>query len=350
MGDTKKKRRFRLFDSQREGRGISKDDVYTKPDLKGFFIKYKLYFTRLLSVNILMILGNFPLIFAAIAMSSLTRILYETPVMESFPVLRGLMLQQTEPGAATLVTAAIEGMQTETSAMTVWTYVLFGLSALTLFTFGITNAGTTYVLRNMIKGDPVFLPSDFFYAVKRNWKQAFPLGILDGILLLLIPFNIAFLSSSMSSSLSAILLGATLVISLLYIFMRFYMYLQMVTFDLPIRKILKNSLIFCLIGFKRNFLALLGILLLVFIDLLLFFSFGGIFMPLAIMLPLVLLFSNGAFMACYAAYYKMKEIMIDPYTSAPSEEGAEEEETEEESESATDDGDAPAESSDELPE
>lgn len=350
MGDTKKKRRFRLFDSQREGRGISKDDVYTKPDLKGFFIKYKLYFTRLLSVNILMVLGNFPLIFAAIAMSSLTRILYETPVMESFPVLRGLMLQQTEPGAATLVTAAIEGMQTETSAMTVWTYVLFGLSALTLFTFGITNAGTTYVLRNMIKGDPVFLPSDFFYAVKRNWKQALPLGILDGILLLLIPFNIAFLSSSMSSSLSAILLGATLVISLLYIFMRFYMYLQMVTFDLPIRKILKNSLIFCLIGFKRNFLALLGILLLVFIDLLLFFSFGGIFMPLAIMLPLVLLFSNGAFMACYAAYYKMKEIMIDPYTSAPSEEGAEEEETEEESESATDDGDAPAESPDDMPE
>ena len=35
--------------------------------------------------------------------------------------------------------------------------------------------------------------------------------------------------------------------------------------------------------------------------------------PLGIVLPLVLTLSNGAFMSTYAAYYKIKEIMIDPY-------------------------------------
>ena len=33
------------------------------------------------------------------------------------------------------------------------------------------------------------------------------------------------------------------------------MYILLVTFDLPIRKILKNSFIFALLGFKRNIMA-----------------------------------------------------------------------------------------------
>ena len=34
-------------------------------------------------------------------------------------------------------------------------------------------------------------------------------------------------------------------------------------------------------------------------------------------LPLVLTLSNGAFMSTYAAYFKIKEIMIDPYADKP---------------------------------
>ena len=52
-----KKKRFKLFDSQREGRGVEKGDVYIKTDLKGFFIKYKECFPNLLTVNLLMVLG-----------------------------------------------------------------------------------------------------------------------------------------------------------------------------------------------------------------------------------------------------------------------------------------------------
>lgn len=328
-----KKRKFKLFDTQREGRGVEKGQEYTKTDLKGFFIKYKNCFPRLLTVNLMMVLGNFPLIFAFLALAPFSRIAYTAPAYESFPILRGLFLQGSEISASTLSAIGFEGLQSESFAMTPGTYVLFALGALALFTFGIVNAGTTYILRNMAKGDPVFLWSDFFYAVRRNWRQALPFGILDAILLVLIPFDIFFILTSVEGTFGAIMFGLTLGIGLVYLWMRFYIYLQMVTFDLSLKKILKNSLIFSLLGFKRNFMATLGIVLLLFINVFLLVGFGGIFSATAILLPLVLIFSNGAFMSTYAAYFKIKEIMIDPYVTpeeVPSEEYGDDEWNEDE--------------------
>ena len=53
---------------------------------------------------------------------------------------------------------------------------------------------------------------------------------------------------------------STVILFVLYFVMRYYMYVQMVTFKLKIFKIFKNSLIFALIGIKRNVVAFLGIL------------------------------------------------------------------------------------------
>ncbi len=316
MENNQKKRRFKLFDSQREGRGIEKSDVYTKTDLKGFFLKYKECFPNLLTVNLLMVLGNFPLIFALIAMTTFTRVVYMAPATEFFPILRGLFLQEGELSASTLIAMATSGAQIEANSMTTATYVLFALSALSIFTFGITNVGTTYVLRNMATGNPVFIFSDFWYAIKRNWKQALPFGILDVLFLALIGFDLVFMYTAGDGLMMSIFFGITFAVALIYMWMRFYIYLQMVTFDLSIYKLLKNSLIFALLGFKRNIMATLGILLLVLIDFFLAFFTGGFFMAAAILLPFVLIFSNGAFMSTYAAYFKIKEIMIDPYAEA----------------------------------
>ena len=87
----------------------------------------------------------------------------------------------------------------------------------------------------------------------------------------------------------------------------------MVTFNLTVFKILKNSLIFALLGFKRNIVALLGILIGIFIELICVIGAGGILLPFGIALPFLLLFSTFAYMKVYAAYFKVKEIMIDQY-------------------------------------
>ena len=102
--------------------------------------------------------------------------------------------------------------------------------------------------------------------------------------------------------------------------MRYYLYLQMVTFDLTIRKLLKNSLIFAILGLKRNLMAFLGTLFFVVLNVLFLFGLGGYFLFLGIALPLMFIFAHVKFMGTYAAYYKVKEIMIDPLQADQSEE------------------------------
>ena len=47
-------------------------------------------------------------------------------------------------------------------------------------------------------------------------------------------------------------------------------------------------------------------------------------LPIGIIIPFVLLFADCSFMACYAAFPKIKEIMIDPYYEEDDDEDYEE--------------------------
>ena len=115
-----------------------------------------------------------------------------------------------------------------------------------------------------------------------------------------------------------ILFFLTFAMIIVYTMMRMYIYLMMVTFDLSIVKLLKNALFFTILGIKRNFMALLWIVLLVAVEYILLVVFA----PLGVILPLILLFSFGAFGCAFAAYPKIKEIMIDPYyTQTPTPRG-----------------------------
>lgn len=313
--ETPKKKRFKLFDSQREGKGVTKEQANLPPNLKKFFILYKRDFTRLLSVNVLMVFGNFPVFFLFLAISGIFSVDYATPASNLFPLFSGITTE-TGLSAPLLALDGILGIQNAGSTYQPLAYLFFGLSALTLFTWGPVNVGTTYLLRNMIKGDPVFVWSDFWYAVRRNFKQALLFGMLDLIIVVLLPWNLIQLSANGNFWLGVVF-WFNILIAILYFTMRRYLYLQMVTFNLSIYKILKNALIFSIIGFKRNILAFLGIAALCFLTL--FFAYSGILLALAIAIPLMILFANASYMTTYAAYYVIKRYMIDPYQKAHSE-------------------------------
>lgn len=301
-------KKFKLFDFNKDGKGVSKHDVDGPPDLSGFFRQYKRKFSRLLSVNIFIVLGNFPLFFAGMAYAGFGAIqstLQESPL---FPAV--YTLSKLDPSPVTDAMKAVYAVPSVLTVNTATTVILMALALLTLLTFGLTNVGTTYILRNLAKGDPVFMWSDFWYAIKRNWKQGIIMGIIDLLVAVVLVIDIIFWRNSGLGFLNSVGLYASLAMLILYFFMRFYMYIMLVTFDLSIFKILKNSLIFAILGFKRNIMAALGIVALVILNLMLFFT---PFQPLAIVLPLVLTLSNGAFMSTYAAWFKIKEIMIDPY-------------------------------------
>lgn len=228
---------------------------------------------------------------------------------------RGVLLGGIDPVTAAL--NGVIGVPSTNYVPTTLTYVILSLSLLVLLTFGVVNVGTAYLLRNIVKCEPIFFLNDFFYAIRRNWKQALPFGVLDiGIVALLI-YDIVFFYYNLGSSFMDIMFFVSLVLLVVYFCMRFYIYLLMLTFNLSIFKIIKNAFIFSIIGIKRNIVALFGIVIFT-------MTFYGLLIslfPIGVLIPFTIFFGTCAFMATYAAWPKIKEIMIDPYQTEPEEPG-----------------------------
>ena len=319
----KSNQRLRLFDITRDGKGLSKNSNDKIGGFKRFFISYKDNFGKIMSVNIFMVLGNFPLIFLIATLSGSTKVQGSMPSFDVFQNLAGYFANST-PSAHSMALFAQEGLHTIIYRPTVTTYIFYAIAALTLFTFGIVNVGCAYILRNIAKGEPVFLWSDFWYAVQRNWKQALPFGIIDAGINVLLIWNVytMFIGSN-GNYFSNTMFWCNIVLFVFYFVMRYYIYIQMVTFKLTVFKILKNSMIFALLGFKRNVVAFLGILAGLLIEFICIFGAGGILLPFGIALPFLVLFATFAYMKVYAAYYKVKDVMIDPYLAEHPEEAPE---------------------------
>ena len=306
-------KRLRLFDITRDGKGISKNAADMGNGLRRFFMSYKNNFNKILTVNIIMVLGNFPVLFLISALSGYTKKESFLPMHDLFQNLAGFFANEP-PSAHSMALYGVTGLNAPVLVPTTLTYVLFGLSLLALFTFGVVNAGTAYVLRNIAKGEPVFVWSDFWYAVKRNWRQALPMGIIDALIHAILIFNIySMITGGVKNFFESVMLWSSVILFVLYFFMRYYIYVQMVTFKLKTWKILKNSLIFSLLGFKRNIVAFLGIAFGLLLEVAFIFAFKGILISFGVGLPLLILFSTFAYMKVFAAYYKIKEVMIDPY-------------------------------------
>ena len=301
---------FKLYDPTRDGKGISKNKPLNEAGLKRFFITLKENFTKIFGVNIIMVLGNFPVFFLVAVLSGVSKLPSLIP-NDIYQNISGIqMIEGPTPFQMSIY--GVNGVPNEVLVYTPLTFILIGIGALSIFTFGFVNVGSAFVLRNIAMGEPVFVWSDFWYAIKRNWKQALPFGILDALINALIAFNI-YTTVVSSNFLTSLMFWSNILLALLYFFMRFYIYVQMVTFKLTVFKILKNSLIFALLGLKRNILALLGCATLILFELMFVFGAGGILISLGVAMPLAIMLSLMAYMKVYASYFKIKEVIIDPY-------------------------------------
>ncbi len=311
-----KNKRLRIWDFTRDGKGVSKSAADMGWGLKRFFVTFKENFNKILYCNIFFVLGNFPILFLVATIPGYTKVETYAPFYDVFQNISHIFT-----GGAVdsydMTLYALLGLQNQTFAPTFLTYVFYAISALSLLTFGCVNVGTCYILRNIARGEPVFTWTDFWYAVKRNWKQALPFGIIDLAIIGVLLNNIQkmFIGNGSNVFFTSTMFWSNIVLFVVYFFMRYYIYLQMITFKLSIFKILKNSLIFTLLGFKRNVVALSGIVMVLMLEVIFTFSFGGVLIPLAVAFPLLFFISAMAYMKVYAAYYKIKTVMIDPYVT-----------------------------------
>lgn len=328
MKDKKSKKQFLKLDIARDGKGISKKENLNPSGLKRFFITCKNNFNKLILVNIIMVLGNAPILFLIATLSGVTKETIYLPITDLAQNIFGFIdIAGKTPANMSLY--AVSGLHQPVLVNTTLTYIFYGLSALTLFTFGIVNTGTAYVLRNIAMGEPVFVWSDFRYAVKRNMKQALPFGIFDALVNVILIFNLYTTMTAANFGVS-LMFWSNVLLFFLYYSMRCYFYVQIVSFKLKFTKILKNSFIFSLIGLKRNLLSLIGILILIILEMMFLFVPGGILMSFAVAMPLIIFFSLSAYMKVYASYFKIKEIIIDPYMEEHPELYPKEEEVEDE--------------------
>ncbi len=236
------------------------------------------------------------------------------------------MLFNNSPSVSALWT--IFSRQAEVTVQTTADYVLLGLTALLIFTIGPVRVGVTYIMRNLFRGEPVFMMHDFFYAIKRNLRQAIIFGILDVAAIALIVYDIMFFSLNQGlNMMMQTMFFMSICLAVLYYIMRGYIYLMLITFDLSIFKMYKNALLFTILGLKRNVMALLGVIAVCLLEYFLIFTF----FPLAAVMPFVIIPALLLLISVYSAYPKIKEIMIDPfYQKVNKKAAAESEEADEE--------------------
>ncbi|MBQ9746579.1 MAG: hypothetical protein IJW21_07120 [Clostridia bacterium] len=319
----KPKRNFFTWLYSRDGKGVKKSDVIKDYNFKNFFKLLGRKWQNIVKINLLYIVGNFPIFFLIFAASGNFSIQSMLPVSEMYPIYHGMA---TAGGAGELlmpfygVHGLMESYPVPLEVDNLIVKIFFGIACLFVITFGLVNAACAYIMRNMVKCEPVFWSIDFFGTIKKNWKMAVPMGILDLIVLGLNAYAIYYYWFFYQTGINHIMFFCSLVTLVLYLFMRFYMYMIMVTFKMNFFKVLKNSFIFAILCAGKNFLALIGIAVVVLLTL----CFAALYTPIGVILLIVLVFGLCTFISTYVAYPQMKKYMIDPYYSDTAEEPEEE--------------------------
>ena len=302
---------YDVFNPAKDGPGVKKTkdgSGWGKRDVPTFFKMYFDNVPRMLQINLLMAAGNFPLFFGLFALGGYLNRNTFAPASQMFGQIWGAY-KFTGMTPAMSALFGVHGMQVPVSRNTTASLVMFGLTALVLFTWGYVNIGTTYIMRNIVKGEPIFLMHDFFYAIRRNLFQGMVIGILDVVFMGLLGYDIVFFYYNLGPFVNNVMFYFAILVAVMYLLMRFFIYILALTFRLKLWQIYKNSLIFAILNIKRNALAVLGIAVIILVNYALFLMF----IPLGIILPFIITCSTCAFIACYAAFPKIKEVMIDPY-------------------------------------
>ncbi len=316
----KKTKKFKLFDMNRDGKGVYEVED-RKPTLKFFFKLFKRKFSQLLQLNTLILFQIIPVL----VIVGLYLLGAKTPSVTDTSYVPLYGISKIYPSPALTSTLDLAGIQMELPVFSpLTTGIMIAMVLFLILTFGWQNVGTKYVLRGLFRGDPVFVFSDYFHAIKRNFKQAFFFGLLDFLFSAVLIIDFIFFYYRTGSFGFDFMYFTIFAIGLLYLVMRFYLYHLLITFDLKTIKLLKNALIFTVLGIKRNLMACLGILLLVGIHVLLIIWLVPLGLAIMLILPVVYIFATIGFITTYAAYPIIDRYMIAPYEnehSSLSEEG-----------------------------
>ena len=204
----------------------------------------------------------------------------------------------------------------ETLFRNFWKFIplnlIFCAVSLPLLTNGLSYVGFTHVARNTARDKHSFGVSDFFDCIKKNWKLALILGILNVFILAVIAVDIYFFNM-VEGTMSVIGLGIALCCLVIFSFMKYYMWTLAMTFNFKTGQLLKNSFKFAFLNIKNNIL--IGVSMLLFYALIVGIALIPIALTEVISLFLLICVLPGfkCLLIQFCTFDVIRKFIIDPY-------------------------------------
>lgn len=186
---------------------------------------------------------------------------------------------------------------------------------------GPSMAGMTKVLRNFSQERHAYVWHDYVTALKRNFKQSVAVGVFDSFMIVCVAcgaYVYPQLISTMNNDMIYIPFVLMFTVALSVLMMNFYAFLMIVSTDLPLRAIIKNSFALTCIALKKNIITLLlSALVVVVFGFMCYVNFYCLFllpfMPMSFLWLIV----------CFNSYPVIQKLVINPYYEQRGEENPE---------------------------
>ncbi len=183
-----------------------------------------------------------------------------------------------------------------------------------LWGMGPVTAGYTYILRNYSREEHAWPWSDFWQHTWKNFRQGICVWIID--MLVFVMLVCAFIFYSTSGGPLEVMKYVIVSIFFVYTMMHFYIYQIMVTFDMKLKDIYKNSFLFTFMVLPKNFLVLILVMVIHLI-----FPYLGVnvayfaerlgFWALYIIFAVFVLQGLSGLIINFSAHYTIKKYMLD---------------------------------------
>lgn len=176
---------------------------------------------------------------------------------------------------------------------------------------GPATAGMTYIMRNFSREEHAFIWSDFKDTVKSNFKQSLAVFLID--LAVMFFAYVAIVVYSGVGGTMGLLRYVVYVFLIIYTMMHFYIYPIMITFELGLKDIYKNALLFTISKLPSNLFALLMVVIIHAGLPICAIWYGGVapILLLIILLEPFVVQAFSSFLVNFNAYPKLKKYMLD---------------------------------------
>lgn len=137
--------------------------------------------------------------------------------------------------------------------------VLYLIACVPIVTIGPATAALNYVCRNFTQGKPVSFFTDFVEKCKEHFKQGLAVGLIQLCSTALIVSSFLMWTSTewnVGETMRTIAVIVIFLVGYLMFFGSFYLYPMMVSFDLTVKQLFRNSFILAMTQLWRNLVIL----------------------------------------------------------------------------------------------